>query len=149
MDPIQWVAAYSDGTSLKQYNADGTENRYPSIDRSKLESFAIQKDGHVLLRYHFDHPDQRLIYRRRVFMLAGQPQPVVFYLVGWQRKVSLGQESINLQSISVLGFLNDGSHTVEVIGRWGSHPLFEAVDHLDCEKEELPLLTEVSHGLAP
>jgi hypothetical protein len=139
MDPIQWVAGYSDGTSLTQYNADGTENRYPSIDRSKLKDFSLFRDGVLLIRYHFDHPDQRLIYRRRVFLMPGEAEPRVFYLIGWQRNV----KGENVQSISLLGVLPSGDTAVEVIGRWWTHPLFESVEHLDCEKEDsVPLALE-------
>lgn len=131
MNSIQWVATYRDGSELRQYNADGSENSYRDIDRSKLDSFALLDGERQLVRYHFDQPGLRLICRRRVFKRSDNSE-FVFYLVGWQK--SVGQDG--LQSISVVGQLPDGSLSVEVISRWREdHALFDAIEPLECEVE--------------
>lgn len=112
---MQWVAYYSDGSSLPQYNADGSENKYQDIDRSRLESFALWQDSTKVFHLHIE-PGQRLIYRRRVEM----PQGTSVYLVGWQQTV--GTE--NIQSIAYV--FPNGS--VELAGRWREgHPWFYSI----------------------
>lgn len=129
MDSIRWVATYRDGGELRQYNADGSENAYRDIDRSRLESFALLDGERQLVRYHFDSPGLRLICRRRVYKRSDNRE-FVFYLVGWQRMV--GGEA--LQSISVVGTLPDGSLSVEVISKWrDNHFLFDKIEPLECE----------------
>lgn len=116
--PIQWLAHYQDGSELPQYNGE-VENKYTDIDRGKLAAFSLHRDGQIILTIHFDRPDQRLIYRRRVFVLPTGPR--AFYLVGWQ--LTLAGE--NIQSISVL---DEDTGKVDVIGKWSeNHYLFDAV----------------------
>lgn len=141
MNSIQWVAAYKNGSELRQYNADGSENSYANIDRSQLESFALLDGEHPVVRYHFDSPGLRLICRRRVYKRSDNVE-AAFFLAGWQKNV--GGEV--LQSISVVGQLPDGSLSVEVISKWReNHFLFDAIEPLDCETvcgEQTKLLTE-------
>lgn len=88
-----WKAVYTDGTELPQYNADGSENKYVDIDRSKLVRFAllqVNSDKPVVV-LHLDQ-GQRLICRRRVakhFSQDLKPQgEEVVWLVGWQQKIN-------------------------------------------------------------
>ena len=111
---MQWVAYYDDGTHLRQYKDDGSENKYADIDRSKLASFALYDGGAIvnrddylklrndvaitpgadpgvyelatrkLLHLHLE-PGQRLIYRRRVERTVGSEAPTVCYMIGWQQ----------------------------------------------------------------
>jgi hypothetical protein len=137
---ISWVATYTDGSALSQFNADGSENRYPDIDRSRLATFAMYYGDMPLVRYHFDRPNLRLVYRKRVFMFPGEGARE-FYLVGWQIKDKAITEGDNLQSISVIGQLPDGTPSIEVLSRWYDHPLFEAIEPIECEVND--------NGVAP
>ncbi len=38
---LEWVCTYNDGTELSRYNDNGTENKYPDIDRTRIVSFSI------------------------------------------------------------------------------------------------------------
>jgi hypothetical protein len=125
-NPIQWLAYYADGETLAQYDGE-TENRYTDIDRTRLAAFALVRDGAPMVMVHFDEPDKRLIYRRRVFLRPGVG-PEVFYLVGWQMSV----RGENVQSICVMS----ESGALDVIGKWrDDHPLFGGVEYLPCEEE--------------
>jgi len=115
--PIQWLAHYKDGSDLLQHGE--TENKYTDIDRSNLAAFSLHRDGEILITIHFDRPEQRLIHRRRVYVLPTGPR--AFHLVGWQRTIA-GE---NVQSISVL---DEDTGKVDVIGKWSeNHFLFDAV----------------------
>lgn len=125
---MDWVARYNDGTSLSQYNEDGSENSYFDIDRRKLSSFELTNSaGGFLLCLHLD-PDQRLIFRRRVMKRSGYAD-VVVYLVGWQ--MSLGGR--NVQSISYLTEKGE----IHVAGAWrDDHPWFYSIQPVPCEEAE-------------
>lgn len=107
-NPIHWVAYYGADT-FPQYNEDGSENKYPDIDRSRLTAFALVKDGNQIVRFHF-LPDMRLIYRRRVELRPGVGQ-IVAYLAGWQKTVN----GVNSQSVACV-FEHGGP--VEIISEW-------------------------------
>lgn len=116
--PIQWLAHYRDDSDLPERDGE-IENKYTDIDRSKLAAFSLHCDGEILITIHFDRPDQRLIYRRRVFLLPTGEK--IFYLVGWL--LTIGGE--NIQSICVL---DADTGKVDVIGKWSeNHFLFDAV----------------------
>lgn len=130
-EPIQWLAIYKDGETLPQHNGE-RENKYIDIDRARLAVFALRRGDRMLLAVHFDHPAQRLIYRRRVFMRQGgeTEDKQIFHLVGWQRSISAGE---TVQAICVMN--DDGA--IDLIGRWrDEHLLFESVHYLPCEEEE-------------
>jgi hypothetical protein len=127
--PIQWLAHYSDGTNLQQFERE-RENKYTDIDRAKLTAFALTHYGVPILMIHFDRPGQRLIYRRRVFVRPGE-EPEVYVLAGWQ--MTIGGE--NVQSICVVNEAGVGG--IDVISRWNdNHPLFGSVQFIaeeECE----------------
>lgn len=116
---LVWVARYIDGSIHTQYNEDGSyKDKYADIVRSQLRSFELWRGEKLVLAIHFDTPDKKLIYRRRVFKPSDGPEYTV-YLVGWQ--ITTGGE--NIQSISLV-FPDDH---VEVIGKWNkNNPLYEA-----------------------
>lgn len=117
-DRVTWVARYKDSTHV-QYNADGEyQDRYADIVRDKLEYFELWLESNpkqLLVRYHFDTPNKRLIWRRRVYK-RNDGSELVIYLVGWQMKV--GGE--NVQSLSVIFPDNH----IEVIDRWQENEIF-------------------------
>ena len=125
--PIQWRALYGDGTYLDQFEGD-RENSYFDIDRSKLIGFGLRKDGRFIHVVHLEL-GQRLIYRRRVFMRDDTPDPIVFYLVGWQQTVA----DVNVQSIAVI---HESTGETHMIGRWTeNHPVFGAVEFFASEEQ--------------
>lgn len=95
---MQWIATYTDGSTLSQYNEDGSENAYKDIDRERLHSFALlTAEGRTVLVLMLD-PGQRLIYRKRHRIVMGVSHHVI-WLVGWQQTIA-GQ---NVQSIAYVG----------------------------------------------
>ncbi len=155
---MQWVAYYDDGTHLRQYKDDGSENKYADIDRSKLASFALYDGGAIvnrddylklrndvaitpgadpgvyelatrkLLHLHLE-PGQRLIYRRRVEQTVGGPATVC-YMIGWQQTI-IGE---NIQSIAYV-FENG---TIELAGKWREdHPWFYSVQAVPSEEVDV------------
>ena len=128
MQPISWRAVYHDGSLLNQHRGDDTENSYLDIDRARLAAFSLMRDETPIVTIHLE-PGQRLIYRRRCFLRCGEPEPIVFYLVGWQRTIN-GE---NVQSISVVA---EDSGEVNVIGKWrDDHPVFASIEPVDGEEQ--------------
>jgi hypothetical protein len=109
---IYWRAIYKDGTFLSQYNGK-EEHKYADIDRSKLKYFDLLETGNKnpLIRYYFDSPDKKLIYRKRNFLKSTGERSEI-YLIGWQ----CGK----VQSISVL-FPDKSIH---VIDKWQDNAIF-------------------------
>ena len=122
--PIQWLAHYADGSTLPQYDADGCENQYASIDRSRLEGFSLWDDGKCLVHLALE-PGQRLVYRRRV-ETSPTAEPIVIYLAGWQQTV----QGTNVQSIFYV--LPNG--TIVSAGRFTeNHRFFYPIVPVPCE----------------
>lgn len=123
---MQWVARYTDGSELPQYNGDGSENKYADIDRTRLQTFGLFDDrARLVIAVHFDEPGKRLIYRRRIEQRSGF-DPVTVCLVGWQQTVA----GHNVQSIQYV--FPDG--TIHSAGAWNEqHPWFYAPELLPQE----------------
>ena len=116
---VEWKAIYNDGTELPQYNEDGSENKYPDIDRSKLIQFVLLYFGipHVVI--HLDD-NKRLIYRRRVAQSVTKGIIEVVYLAGWQEK-------IKRKNVQMICFLFEDGH-VEIVDRfYEKHPWFYSI----------------------
>lgn len=82
---MEWLAIYNDGTTLPQYNEDGTENKYTDIKRDELIGFALSHNKVAKLALHLD-PNKKLIYRKRVAKKFSGAEEAV-YLCGWQELV--------------------------------------------------------------
>lgn len=122
---MTWLAQYNDGSSLPQFNPDGSENNYADIDRQRLAAFSIVKDNAPAIVVHLD-PGQRLIYRRRVAK-HGNGQETVVLLVGWQATVN----GRNVQSIAYV--YPDAS--IHMAGEWrDDHPWFYPIQTVPCEE---------------
>ena len=129
---MQWEAQYKDGTSLPQYNADGTENRYADIDRSRLEAFSlVRADGSIALHLVLD-PGQRLIYRLRVEQSTGPASSkIVVYMAGWQ-------QTINGQNIQSIAYVREDGGTVLMAGRFrDDDPWLYSIQPVPCEEPEV------------
>jgi hypothetical protein len=105
---MQWLASYSDGSQLMQWEG-GKENKYVNIDRNKLSSFAILGDsGELILSVQFERPTQKLICRRRqAISVTGIPLSTV-WLVGWH-------ENINGTSVKAICYIYEDGH-IEMAG---------------------------------
>jgi len=121
---LTWKANYDDGSFLKQYNADGSENKYTDIDRSRLVSFELLSDDVVVFRLFLEE-GQRLIFRRRIVKTLDNKLKHMIYLVGWQQTIN----GKNVQSISYI--FDDG--LIVMAGNWKDCP-FNKPELLDCEK---------------
>ena len=122
MNTINWRAVYTDGTYLDSKDA---EEGYKSIDRTRLASFCLMKDGKVFFHLILQK-GQRLIWRKRGILTPGQPERV-WHLVGWQKTV--GGE--NIQCIS---YISEDDGSVIMAGEWqGEHILMGGVQLLDFE----------------
>lgn len=112
---MQWLAVYNDNSYLLQFNEDGTENRYDSIDRSRLASFhLIKREEETIKRVasvFLERPTQQLIWRSRNMLHQfsdGSVIQEVIYMLGWHENV--GGKSYK----SILYVHQDG--TVELAG---------------------------------
>lgn len=138
-----WKAIYKDGKELCQFEEDGTENKYPDIDRSKLAVFEIRKAAagdqpDRLLFKMFLEPGRRLIYRRRVqdkMKIGGKPTDIqvkkrwkeIVYLVGWQA-------TIGGRSVQDIAYVFEDGH-VELAGKWMQAPYDSIGNPIPCESK--------------
>ena len=124
---VYWKAVYADGTELLQCNEDGSVNKYPDINRSKLKAFELYKDGRLLFRMQLGKK-KKLIYRRRVAKrLTGGAEAVV-YIVGWHKKVKG-------KSLKKIAFVYEDGH-VEFKEDWEESSKWHYAPNLiNCEKE--------------
>jgi len=123
-EQYNWTAFYSDGTTLQQYNPDGSKNGYQDIDRTKLAAFGINKED-VLIYRVFLESNQTLIYRRRP---TGnfQTGEVIgeLILVGTKEKV----KGVDVQNIA---YIDVASGLIQVAGKWvGGEPTLRS-DEID------------------
>ena len=120
-----WKAVYDDGTFLPQYNEDGSTNKYPDIDRSKLVCFILFNDGKVLLKMNLSK-NQRLIFRKRIRKNMRTGEDIIVYLVGWQMLIN----NVSVKHIHLV--FSDGS--IETIPDWSGDRLYCSPNLLECEK---------------
>jgi hypothetical protein len=121
----EWLAVYNDGTTLPQYKADGSENKYPEIQRAKLIQFVLLRDKNPKLVIHLDQ-NKKLIYRMRV---AANNKGIVerVYLAGWQEQ----SNGVNTQMIT---FLFEDGH-IEIVDRfYEDHLWFYSINFIKEEK---------------
>jgi len=125
---LTWRAIYTDGSFLDQYNADGTENKYTSIDRTRLSKFLLLRETKPVFVLHL-RPGQRLIHRRRVSIrLGARAGRETVWIVGFQEN----RNGVNIQSIA---FVFEDGH-VELMDRFREdHVLYYPVIFLP---EEVP-----------
>ncbi len=125
---MQWKAVYTDGTHLDQIEPSGKKNAYNDIEREKLHSFELWDDDDRIVSLRF-FKGQRLIWRRRVLMRAGEKIETI-HIIGKQETVN----GKNYQGILAV-FESDGR--VEVAGRFDEkHPFFKPVEIHKDEGEE-------------
>jgi hypothetical protein len=134
---VQWLAVYSDGNVLPQFNQDGSQNAYGDIERSKLSEFHLMDPltGDVFFSMALE-PGQRLIYRRRVSM-DGQSGLVnwVVYLVGWQ-------ETVGGKNVQSLNWIFPNGQIINT-GRFREdHPIFYSVELVGPENDEIQAMKE-------
>jgi len=125
---LSWKAVYNDGKELPQYNADGTTNKYPDIDRNKLEFFEMWDGDKLIFKLHME-PEHRLIVRQRhisKMTFKGNTLNSSFvWLVGHQWT----DNGKNHQSLAWI--FPDGH--VELTGRFKNEPFGELTKIMDCE----------------
>jgi hypothetical protein len=122
---MNWTAHYKDGAKFKQYNEDGSENKYQDIKREELIAFSLSEDNKLILAIHLEQ-NQRLIYRKRIHKTPGQPDVAITF-AGWQMTVN----GKNIQSIAYINL--DGS--IHMAGEWkNDHPWFYEPELLPFEK---------------
>lgn len=119
-----WVAVYSDGTVLEQFNDDGTENKYPAIDRSKLAHFLfVDRDTGIPHVAIYLRKGQQLICRRRTRLHFGSSVLLdnatgeikarweeAFWIAGWHEN----RNGVNVQCVIIL--FDDGR--IEVLDKF-------------------------------
>lgn len=123
MNTISWKAVYHDGTYLDSKDAD---KGYESIDRDRLASFCLVRDGKVIFHLVLQE-GQRLIWRKRIITTHGGGEQV-WHLVGWQK-------TVNGENIQCIGYVSEADGSVIMAGEWqGEHILLGGVELLDLEK---------------
>jgi hypothetical protein len=124
-DNISWKAIYSDGESLMQFDADGGENKYVDINRTRLIQFLLYRDNIPAVVVHLG-PHKKLIYRMRRAMNNHGEEEAVF-LAGWQ-------ELRGGKSVQMISFLFEDGH-VEIVDRfYEDHLWFYSINFLKEEK---------------
>lgn len=97
-EELMWYVVYDDDSIFVQYEEDGTENAFGSIDRDRLMEFHLigRTTEKVVLSISMDK-DQRLIFRRRNSMSGNTGEKNwTIYMAGWQKTVN----GKNVQSIN-------------------------------------------------
>jgi hypothetical protein len=113
-------AVYTDGSYLDLKGA-----RYEDIDRSRLASFCLLKEGTVVFHMLLQ-PGHRLIWRKRVILTPGGTEQV-WHLVGWQK-------TVGGQNIQCIAFVSEADGMVVMAPEWqGEHVLLGHVELLDFE----------------
>ncbi len=144
---IYWKAIYRDGTVFPQFNEDGSENKYPDINRKELEFFELRmSDGdsdRLLFKLHLE-PGRKLIVRRRTtgniilskavgvgngILQAPLKTRNVVWMVGWQWNA-------NGRNVQDIAWVFEDGH-VELTGQFKASPFNVPDSFLECEKEEL------------
>jgi hypothetical protein len=101
-----WVARYSDGSELYQYDNDGFEHKFSEIDHAKLDHFIIRSydkeikldlrtgcfmlDSIKKLNFGYLTEKKRLIYFRRNKIILGAAkldEPKLIEYIGWQATI--------------------------------------------------------------
>jgi hypothetical protein len=146
---IMWAVAYNDGTTVYQYNEDGTENKYRDINRDKLVEFTLLRVLLVEGKPDLHHPPfpvrfslwlepgQQLIYRRRTQIAQESGEITVIHLVGWQQKVA-GITSHDDQIVQSISYVPDCEECFAVINAGRFHDdqcAMAASEFYDWEKE--------------
>lgn len=82
MRTYQWVAQYTDGTTINQRDSDQTPHSFEDIDRDKLQTFTLKNEnGVVAISIIFEGDGKELVWTRRTFMPnVGSPYEV--HIVG-------------------------------------------------------------------
>ena len=126
--PISWKAIYNDGKEFPQFNEDGTENKYPDIERNKLEKFNIYKDDKLIFVLHLEG-SRRLICRFRVEQkLISGTKNLRLLMVGWQ-------QTIKGENIQDLAYIFEDGH-IELAGKWKEGDrIFYAPNLIEDEKQ--------------
>jgi len=94
----KWIAIYDGSEQYPQYNEDGSENLYSSIDRKRLTSFAVLHEDKIVIHVHME--GKRKLIARRIPLMQGlfnAKKVDELFIVGWQELI----EEINVQTIAV------------------------------------------------
>ena len=116
-----WKAVYQNGNFLLQFNADGSENKYTTINRAQLSQFVLYRDKKPMVVIHLNGK-KRLIYRMRRAMNNHGYKEIV-YIAGWQETTN----GVNTQMIS---FLFEDNH-IEIVDQfYEDHSWFYSVNFI-------------------
>jgi len=126
MSKITWNAIYKDGTNLPQYNVDGAVNKYPDIDRSKLEFFELNQGEKLLFKLHLEAGRKLIVRRRTMQSLLGTNKKVV-WMVGWQWNA-------NGRNVQDIAWVFEDGH-VELTGQFKEMPYAAPGKLMACEEE--------------
>ena len=116
---IKPVAYYGDTKITLGKQADGTVLGYDQIDRKQLSAFSLVQGDKEILKLHLEE-GQRLIWRKRQFMAAGEETKTI-HLVGWQK-------TIKGENVQAIAYVFDDGH-IELAGAFKeNHPVFGKVN---------------------
>ena len=83
METFVWQAVYQDKT-VNQYNPDGSQNSYNTLNRDGLKTFnLITREGKTLASVPLAK-DAKLFYRMRVAFQRKSGTQERIYILGWQ-----------------------------------------------------------------
>lgn len=80
-----WRAVYRDGSTLSQFDSDGSEHIYTEIDRSRVAMIQLVKDGEPVFFMSLQKGQCFFIRQRVAIGLDGRELRRV-WVVGWRQK---------------------------------------------------------------
>jgi hypothetical protein len=84
-----WEAVYIDGSTLYQFDDNGTFHRFEEIDQSKLSRFSMVKVGEPAYILMFNSENMKLIHFYKRFVLnagTGEETRFTVYCFGYETK---------------------------------------------------------------
>jgi hypothetical protein len=83
---LTWQATLRDGSTVNQFNGDGTKNKPRSLNPDTLSRFTLlDQEGEAVVSFPLD-PEKRLFWRMRVKLGVGNNTRERTYLTGWRQK---------------------------------------------------------------
>jgi len=111
---ITWKAVYKDGTELPQHNKDGSVNKYPDIDRTKIDCFELYREEKLIFKLHLEEGRRLIVRRRTLIKNFDKSQSEVIWMVGWQWNA-------NGRNVQDIAWVFEDGH-VELTGQFKSCP---------------------------
>lgn len=85
---VVWVAVYSDGSQICEYDENGENNSSEDIDRQRLREFKLIDSKSRTVISQEIVSGQCFFYRRRTALQTGRDVVEVMHMFGWRRLIT-------------------------------------------------------------